>query len=69
MANTIVSRNITDYQLVSIGIALVHQVLSLMDCTPELSTNPHLAKTIQLAQKWNDVFIDVYLSPRKGEQK
>lgn len=64
MIKTIVSRNASEFQLVSIGIELVHKVFGLMECNPELISNPHAAKASELANKWNEVFIEV-VSTRK----
>jgi len=62
MNKGIVNTNVSDYQLISIAIDLVGKVFGLMDCNPELASNPHAAKAMELANKWNDKFIQVYLT-------
>lgn len=63
MDKNIVNRNHIDFQLISVGIELVHKVLSLKDCTPELmAVNHHLSKAHELAIKWNEMFFEAYIS-------
>ncbi len=58
MARSIVGRNLPDYQLVVIGIELVHKVFGLLDCNPELANNPHVVKANECAKRWNELFFD-----------
>ncbi len=57
--HTIVSKSYNDYQLISTSIELVHKVMSLVDCKPELLQDPHIAKAHEVALKWNERFIDL----------
>lgn len=67
MGNSIFNKNINDFQLISIGIELTHKVLSIQECMPKLiSSNPHIAKSYELAVKWNELFIKAYIS-KEGE--
>ncbi len=65
MGNAIVNRRFNDYQLISYAIELVHKVMSLADCRPELLKDNHIAKAHEVALKWNERFID--LISKEGE--
>lgn len=62
MDKTIVHRNYSDYQLIAIGIELVHKIIGLHDSSPELvSTNALLWKSYKLSLEWNETFLDAYI--------
>lgn len=70
MDKPIVAKNFADYQLISIGIELVHKLICFADCSPELlSGNTLLSKACKLAIQWNETFFDLYVpsSPEKME--
>ena len=60
MGKAIVSRCFNDYQLISIGIELVNRILGIS------SIHPELKKIDELAQKWNEIFINSYVSTKEG---
>lgn len=64
MGKAIVSRTTPDFQLVSVGIELVHKVFGLMDCSPELANNPHVVRANECANRWNELFIKFVTSAK-----
>jgi hypothetical protein len=50
MGNAIINRSFNDYQLVSLGIELVHRIMDLKECNPSV---------LKLAKQWNERFIDI----------
>lgn len=65
MSKLIVNKIDRDYQLlISIGIELVHSVLSLEDCNPELAKTSHYKKVKECANKWNETFFNVYINSK-----
>lgn len=70
MDKAIVTKNFSDYQLIAIGIELVHKIICLADCAPELvSTNALLSRAYSLANKWNETFFDAYVPLINEEHK
>ncbi|HLX54257.1 MAG TPA: hypothetical protein VKR58_09965, partial [Aquella sp.] len=59
-------RNILNFQLISIAIDLVHKVLSITDCNPDLINDRHVSKAIDVAHKWNELFIDNIVGTKEG---
>ena len=57
MTDAINSKNNSEYQLIILGIELIHKVFGLQDCNEELASNPHVSKVCEAANKWNDAFI------------
>ena len=62
MNKKIVGITDNDYQLVSIGIDLVHKVFSVVDCDPVLEKNPHFAKVVECANQWSKLFYKAYIT-------
>ena len=68
MINPISNRSNIDYQLVSVAIDLVHKVLAILDCNPDLSSNRHIVIATNMANKWNELFIDNIINTQEGSQ-
>jgi hypothetical protein len=67
MDKSIVDGNSLYFQLVNIGIELVNNIFSLMDCNPELLGNNYFAsKVYSLAIRWNETFIENFVVNYKG---
>lgn len=66
MSTTIVNRSSRNYQLVTIAIDLVHVILNIKEIYPELIDHPQIAKVSELANKWNNTFIDIISSTTEG---
>lgn len=66
MIKPIVDWNNANYQLVSLGIDIVHKILSLEDCSPDVLSNPHISKTFNLAKEWNKKFIELVVTTKEG---
>ncbi len=52
-----------EYQLLILGIELVHKILVLKDCSESLANNPHVASACEIANEWNETFIKFFISP------
>ena len=68
MYRTIVNPNEDIYQLISIGIELAHKVGSLIDCNPHLATNAHVKIVNDLSVKFNEAFIEAFITSREGSK-
>jgi hypothetical protein len=66
MSKAINSKINGDYQLIILAIELVHKVFNLRDCNETLAKNPHVIKACEAARNWNELFIQIVISPRKG---
>lgn len=62
MRQAIVNKNVSEFQLVKISIDLVHKVFGLMDCKEDIRNNPHVVKLNELANQWNEMFYNLYIS-------
>lgn len=60
MRESIIGTRQKDFQLIMIGIDLIHNIFSIIDCSPELISNPHVAIAHECAVKWNETFIDLF---------
>lgn len=69
MTRAIVKKNLSDFQLVSTGIELIHTVFALYDCAGELANNPHMMKARDYAVKWNELFFDAYITQQKDARE
>lgn len=65
MDNKSVSHFESNYQLTCIAIDLVHKIIAMVDCKPELIKDAHVAKAYELATQWNEKFIKTFVNPRK----
>lgn len=69
MTRAIVKKNLSDYQLISTGIELVHTVFALYDCVEELAKNQHMLKAKDCAVKWNELFFDAFITQQKDAKE
>lgn len=56
-----------DNQLILLGIELVHKVFGLLDCNPELLSNSHAKKALDIAREWNERFYDSIVLTKEGK--
>lgn len=68
MDRRIVPKHGYDYQLIVLAIDMTHCLLSVVDCAPDCSSNPHIAKAMKIATEWNDVFINEVVLKRYTKQ-
>lgn len=66
MDKTIYNRVSTDYQLIKMGIELAHSVIAISVCDHTMEGNSHFVRAKELAHKWNNTFIDLYVSSKEG---
>lgn len=68
MFRNIVHYNNYHYQLVSLGIEIVSQVLAMADCCKDVHTDEHFFKAVDAAKKWNEVFFEIYVDSHTHQQ-
>lgn len=67
MSRSILDTKGTDYQLISLGIEIVHKYLSLVEMQPEVLDSYFGTKVHQLVKEWNQSFINTYaLTTKEG---
>lgn len=64
MVKPIVSKNVSDVQLVCQAIELVHKVLNLVD-DKNISKNHNVLKAHECALKWNELFYQSVVSAKE----
>lgn len=70
MCKAINTKISSEYQLILLGIDLVHKVFSLQDCNEqlgELESNPHIVKAYESANKFNDAFVKLIVMSKGGK--
>ncbi len=58
MVKAIVSRNKNDFQLINIGIDLVHLMLDIIESDPTLASQPKVIRLSNHISKWNELFVE-----------
>lgn len=58
MARAIVSKTANDFQLINISIDLIHIMLDIMECDPELARHPKVIRLSNHISKWNKLFVE-----------
>jgi hypothetical protein len=61
----ILSTDASEHQLILIGILLVNGIFALTECNPGIEKNIHYRKVLLNAQKWNEIFLNLYVTPHK----
>lgn len=58
MAKSIVSKTANEFQLINIGIDLVHLVLDIIENDPMLAKHPKIIRLGNHISKWNELFVE-----------
>ena len=61
-------KNCVTYQLISLAIEIVDNIMYLEDCESGLiQSNKHLEKAHKLSVRWNELFLDAFISKKSVE--
>lgn len=60
--------NVTQFQLISVSIELVHHVLAMKDSLPDLIDLPRLDKICNIAEKWNELFVNGCVKSKNSKE-
>jgi hypothetical protein len=65
MSKAIINQNISEHQLIFLGLDLAYKVLAIEDCNEALAYNPHIIKICEAAKNFNELVIEFLFASHK----